>query len=396
MEVNAFILELLIVLLGARLAGEAAARAGVPAMMGEMTAGIVLGPGMLGWISADHMLRLLAEIGLILLLFEVGLDTNIANLVRRGRASAVVAIAGFVAPLALGFMLARHGFGQSVIVSLFIGGALTATSIGVTMRVMRDLELHRSRAAEVVLGAAVIDDVLGVVLLALLFEFANGGASLFNAARILLFVALFVAIAPVAASLMTGLVCRFRAHAAIPGLIPTSAIVLVLFFAWLAHAVGAPALLGGFAAGLALSPHFRLPAPPSWRPDAAFLTDVEQDTKPVIHLFTPIFFVMVGASLNLRAVDWSSPTVWWMATTLLALALLTKLMGGFLIRAQRSEQWMIGVAMIPRAEVGLIFTELARTANVFDDDLYAVMILVIAGTTVLPPLLMKRLAASSG
>ena len=392
MEVNAFILELLTVLLGARLAGEAAARAGVPAMMGEMAAGIVLGPSLLGWISASHMLHLLAEIGLILLLFEVGLDTNIANLMRRGRASIVVAVTGFVAPLALGFALARWGFHQSAIVSLFIGGALTATSIGVTMRVLRDLGLQRSRAAEVVLGAAVLDDVLGVVLLALLFEFAGGGASLLNAGRILLFVALFLVLAPVAASLMSGLVCRFRRHSVIPGLIPTSAVILVLFFAWLAHAVGAPALLGGFAAGLALSPHFKLPGLPKLAPDADFLTDVEQDTRPVIHLFTPIFFVMVGASLNLRAVDWASPTVWWMATALLALALVTKVIGAFLIRAERKERWMIGAAMIPRAEVGLIFTELARTSNVFGDELYAVMILVIAGTTILPPMLMKRLA----
>ncbi|RMD63795.1 MAG: cation:proton antiporter, partial [Planctomycetota bacterium] len=105
MEINAFLLELLLTLLGARLAGELAARAGVPAMMGEMLAGIVLGPSLLGWISAGHMLHLLAEIGLILLLFEVGLDTNIASLMRQGKASATVAIAGFIAPLGLGFVL---------------------------------------------------------------------------------------------------------------------------------------------------------------------------------------------------------------------------------------------------------------------------------------------------
>lgn len=391
MEINAFLLELLLTLLGARLAGELAARAGVPAMMGEMLAGIVLGPSLLGWISAGHMLHLLAEIGLILLLFEVGLDTNIASLMRQGKASATVAIAGFIAPLGLGFVLAHWGFHQPPLVALFIGGALTATSIGVTMRVLRDLKLHRARAAQVVLGAAVLDDVFGVVLLALLFEFAGGGTSLLNAGRILLFVVLFLVLAPLAANLMASLIGRMRGHASIPGLTPTAAIVLVLFFAWLAHALGAPALLGGFAAGLALSRHFSLPLLPHLMAEASFVAAVEEETKPVIHLFTPIFFVMVGASLNLGAVDWASPSVWWMAATLLGLALATKVVGALLIRAKPAERWLIGLAMIPRAEVGLIFTELGRTSGVFNDELYAVMILVIAGTTVLPPLLMKRL-----
>jgi len=391
MEINAFLLELLLTLLGARLAGELAARIGVPAMMGEMLAGIVLGPGLLGWISAGHMLHLLAEIGLILLLFEVGLDTNIASLMRQGKPSAIVAVAGFVAPLVLGFAVARWGFHQSPLVAWFIGGALTATSIGVTMRVLRDMNLHHSRAARVVLGAAVLDDIFGVVLLALLFEFAGGGTNLLNAGRVLLFVVLFILLAPVAASLMAGLIGRLREHASIPGLTPTAAIVLVLLFAWLAHALGAPALLGGVAAGLALSRHFSLPFLPHLMAEASFVAAVESETKPVIHLFTPIFFVMVGASLNLGAVDWASPSVWWMTAALLTLALATKMAGALLIRAERNERWMIGLAMIPRAEVGLIFTELGRSSGVFNDELYAVMILVIAGTTVLPPLLMKRL-----
>lgn len=391
MEINAFLFELLLTLLGARLVGELAARAGVPAMIGEMLAGIVLGPSLLGWISADHMLHLMAEIGLILLLFEVGLDTNIASLMCQGKPSTIVAVTGFVAPLALGFALARWGFHQPLLESLFIGGALTATSIGVTMRVLRDMNLQYSRAACVVLGAAVLDDVFGVVLLALLFEFAGGGASLFNAGRVLLFVVLFLLLAPLAASLMGGLIGRLREHASIPGLTPTSAIILVLFFAWLAHVLGAPALLGGFAAGLALSRHFRLPFLPHLMAESSFVEAVETETKPVIHLFTPIFFVMVGASLNLGAVDWSSPSVWWMASALLGLAVVTKMAGALFIRAERSERLMIGLAMIPRAEVGLIFTELGRSSGVFNDELYAVMILVIAGTTVLPPLMMKRL-----
>jgi len=391
MEASAFFFSLILILLFARTLGEFAAWLKIPSVMGEMLAGIILGPSMLNWVEPTEVIQMLAEIGLILLLFEVGLDTNILNLVNRGKSASIVALGGFIAPFASGFALGYWVFDLSLIVSLFIGGTLTATSIGVTVRILRDLGRHQSQEAQVVLGAAVLDDILGVVLLALLFEFSNrGGVSFSNASKVLLFIVIFMLLAPIVAKLMADMIGRYNRHSKIAGLLPTAVVILVLFFAWLAHAVGAPALLGGFAAGLALSRHFYLPLATSWQhADGHFVQRIERDMKPIIHLFTPIFFVMVGLSLNLQKVDWSSASIWQMSLIFITLAMLSKLVGAFLIKESAHFRWAVGLSMIPRAEVGLIFAELGRISGVFDYDLYAVMILTIAATTVLPPFMMK-------
>jgi len=391
MEVSAFFLSLILILLFARTFGEIAAWLKIPPVMGEMLAGIVLGPSLLGWVEPTEVIQMLAEIGLILLLFEVGLDTDILNLVNRGKSASIVALGGFIAPFVGGFALGYWVFDLSLIVSLFIGGTLTATSIGVTVRVLRDLGRHKSSEAQVVLGAAVLDDILGVVLLALLLEFSTkGGVSFANASKVLIFVVIFMLLAPIVAKFMVDMIGRYNKNSKIAGLIPTAVVILVLFFAWLAHAVGAPALLGGFAAGLALSRHFYFPFSASWqRADDHFVQRIENNMKPIIHLFTPIFFVMVGLSLNLQKVDWSSSSIWQMSMVFITLAMLSKLAGAFLIKESAHFRWAVGISMIPRAEVGLIFAELGRISGVFDYDLYAVMILTIAATTVLPPFMMK-------
>jgi len=391
MEVSNFFLSLVLILLSARILGEVAAWLKIPPVMGELLAGIVLGPSLLGWVEPTEVVQMLAEIGLILLLFEVGLDTDIATLVNRGKSAFIVAFAGFIAPFAGGFVFGYWIFDLPLIVSLFIGGTLTATSIGVTVRVLRDLGRHQSHEAQVVLGAAVLDDILGVVLLALLFEFSTGGGVSFtNASKVFVFVVIFMLLAPVVAKIIAETIGRYDKKSKIPGLIPTAVVSLVLFFAWLAHAVGAPALLGGFAAGLALSRHFFLPFGTPWRrSDGHFVHRIDQHMKPIIHLFTPIFFVMVGLSLDLQKVDWTSSSVWQMSLIFIALAMLSKLVGAFLIKESAYFRWAVGISMIPRAEVGLIFAELGRISGVFDYDLYAVMILTIAATTVLPPFMLK-------
>ena len=261
MEAHDFFLTLLIILLTARIFAELATRLQAPSVIGELFAGVVLGPSLLGWIEPTEAVRLMAGIGIILLLFEVGLETDVKRLVSTGLESIVVALAGFILPFLFGFGLAYGLFELPLLVSLFIGGTLTATSIGITVRVLGDLKRQHSKEGQIVLGAAVLDDVMGVVLLALLYEFSiGGGVSLVNTGKVLIFVAAFFVLAPAAAKLMSMVIKRFDATSEIPGLIPTTIVSLVLFFAWLAHAIGAPELLGGFAAGLALSRRF-FPAP---------------------------------------------------------------------------------------------------------------------------------------
>ncbi len=390
METHDFFLHLLIILLTARILAELATRLGSPSVMGELLAGVVLGPSLFGWVEPMEAIKLMAEIGILLLLFEVGLETDIRKLMRTGAKSVVVALAGFLLPLLLGFSLGYWAFDLTLLVSLFIGGTLTATSIGITVRVLSDLRRQQAREGQIVLGAAVLDDILGVVLLALLYEFSiGGGVSLLNAGKVMAFVGAFFFIAPVAAKLISLVIMRFDSVSTIPGLLPTTIVSLVLFFAWLAHALGAPELLGGFAAGLALSRRFFLPLGVALRTEERFAHRIEEQMRPIVHLFTPIFFVFVGLSLNLREIDWGSPSIWLFSASMLLVAVGGKMVGAMLIREPWLERWVIGMAMVPRGEVGLIFAELGRVSGIFDNETYAGMVIVIALTTLLPPFAMK-------
>jgi len=390
METHDFFLTLLIILLTARVFAELMTRMQAPSVIGELFAGVILGPSLLGWIEPYEAIKLMAEIGIILLLFEVGLETDVKRLVRTGVKSLVVAMIGFVLPLILGFALSYWVFDLSLLVSLFIGGTLTATSIGITVRVLSDLKRQQAPEGQIVLGAAVLDDVMGVVLLALLYEFSTGGGvSLLNTSKVLIFVGAFFVLAPVAAKLISLVIRRFDEVSEIPGLIPTSIVSLVLFFAWLAHVLGAPELLGGFAAGLALSRRFFLPLGIALHADEKFAHRIEEQMKPIVHLFTPIFFVFVGLSLNLREIDWASPFIWVFSLSLFVAAIIGKLLGAFVIKESWPVRWVIGLAMIPRGEVGLIFAELGRVSGIFNNEIYAGMVIVIALTTLLPPFIMK-------
>jgi Kef-type K+ transport system membrane component KefB len=332
----------------------------------------------------------MAELGIILLLFEVGLGTDVKRLVRTGLKSFIVAIAGFVLPLVFGFALGYWVFGLSTLVSLFIGGTLTATSIGITVRVLTDLRRQHAPEGQVVLGAAVLDDVMGVVLLALLYEFSTGGGvSMVNAGKVLMFVGAFFLLAPMAAKLISLVIRRFERASRIPGLLPTTIVSLVFFFAWLAHVLGAPEMLGGFAAGLALSRRFFMPLGIALHTHERFARRIEAQMRPIVQLFTPIFFVYVGLSLSLREIDWSSAFIWQFSLTLLIAAVIGKVAGVYLIKVSWTARWMIGLAMIPRGEVGLIFAELGRVSGIFNNEIYAGMIMVIAISTLLPPFALK-------
>lgn len=388
--VHQFFLQLMVILLTARLLGELFARLKSPPVVGELLAGVILGPSLLGWMEPSQVIKLLAEIGIILLLFEVGLETDIRQLARSGWQALFVAVSGFLWPFLFGFSLSHWLFERSLLESLFIGGTLTATSIGITVRVLTDLKRQHSHEAQVVLGAAVIDDILGVVLLAVLYDFSlMGQINSANVLQVIGFIAMFFVLAPLFAKAISPLIRQFAKISQTDGLIPTLIVSLVLFFAWLAHEMGAPELLGGFAAGLALSRRFFLPFGLALREDADFSSRIEAQMRPIIHLFVPIFFVTVGLSLNLRQINWASPFIWWFSASLFAAAIFGKLLGALLLRGDWKQRIAIGIAMIPRGEVGLIFAELGRTSGILNNDIYAALIIVIAMTTLLSPILLK-------
>jgi len=391
MDVHSFFLVFLTILLSARIFAELAIRLGSPPVIGELVAGVVLGPSLLGWIVPFEAVKLLAGIGIILLLFKVGLETDLTKLVRSGWKSVIVATGGFVLPFVLGFWLSFGIFGLPILASLFIGGTLTATSIGITVRVLDDLKVQASTEGQVVLGAAVLDDIFGVLLLAFLYEFAiGGGISMTNTGKVFLFIGIFFLLTPFVAKTFAVIIKRLDRETKIPGLIPTMMISLVLSFGWLSKVVGAPEMLGGFAAGLALSRRFILPLGVIFRQaDPKFTDRIEEQMNPIIHLFTPIFFVMVGLSLNLREIDWNSFQIWGFSLSLLFVAVVGKFAGALFIKESLNSRFIIGVAMIPRGEVGLVFAELGRESGVLNNETYAALIIVIVLTTLLPPFVMK-------
>jgi len=210
MQPHDFFLILLLILLGARIFSELFRRFGLPPVLGELCAGIVIGPSLLGWVEPTATIKLLAEIGIILLLFDVGLETDLHRLRQSGKNAALVAIGGFVIPFVLGSWVSYSLFSLPLIVSLFIGGTITATSIGITIRVLSDLKKRSSTEGEIVLGAAVLDDIFGVLLLTVLYEFSqSGGVDLANTGKVFLFILLFFATAPVAAKLLALLIQKY-------------------------------------------------------------------------------------------------------------------------------------------------------------------------------------------
>ncbi len=399
MELHQFFLYLAIILIAARLFSEVAGRHSIPSVIGELLAGLLVGPSLLGWVSPDATMKLLAEIGIILLLFEVGMDTDLFRLARSGIKPVVVAVAGFILPFALAYALCRWVFGLDNLVALFIGGTLTATSIGITVRVLDDLGQRHSDEAQIVIGAAVLDDILGVMALAFLYQFAVAQeVSLAATGKVGLYIVLFMLLAPFVAKLAGAIIDHYDQRAATPGLLITMALALILLFSWLAHAVGAPLIMGGFAAGIALSQHFRfnvthwlrLPVLDRWfAPSPKLAHRLEEQMRPLIHTFAPLFFVMVGVSLNLNTVDWGSPRVWQLGGALIVVAFIGKLAAGFFIRESRFRQIAIGLSMIPRGEVGLIFAQLGLNQGILDAETYAALLIVIALTTLAPPFMLK-------
>lgn len=391
MEVAEFFLTFLIILLSAKFFAEVFTYLRMPGVLGEVTAGIILGPSLFGILKVDPTLHLLAEIGILLLLFEVGLETDVGQVAKVGVQSFLVAITGVAAPAIAGYCLCRYLLDLSNIVSLFVGGTIVATSIGITIRVLVDINKHRTKTAKIVLGAAVLDDIIGVVILAALYDFAvKGEVSLIDTGKIIGFITAFLLIAPVITKLLVPLISKASRYGKTEGIIPTIIVSLVLALAFISHKIGAPGILGSFAAGIALARRFFLPFGAiidHYSPDLA--VKIEENMKPIIGLFVPVFFVVVGASINLKVIDFSSLVFWQTAGLLVSVAIITKVMSGIWVKGSLKTKLSTGIAMVPRGEVGLIFAEVGKKSGIFDDFMYAIIVFVVALTTLFAPVLLR-------
>ena len=394
MDVSGFFLELLIILVAARAAAEVFAYLRLPAVVGEVVAGLLIGPSLLNVVRVEPVFSLLAEIGILLLLFEVGMDTDVAQVAKTGGESSLVAVTGVIAPAALTFWASRYWLALPFLTSLFIAGAFVATSIGITVRVLADLKMERTRFARVVLGAAVLDDVIGVVILAMLIDYSRVKAvEWLPGLKGLVFILIFLVVAPVITKLFVPPITAMAERNKSKGTLPAAAIALILALALAAELVGAPAIIGAFVAGIALSRKFCLSfGPYSCGLDNNLSERIEASMKPVIDLFVPVFFVMVGVSINLKAIDFSHGRFWLIAAILTSLAMIGKAISGVWAKGGFKTKALTGISMIPRGEVGLVFAQAGKISGIFDDAIYAAVVFTVALTTLVAPLLLKAVA----
>ncbi len=389
-DIHTLFLHIAVILISGKLSGTVFKRFGIPAVLGEVFAGIILGQSLLGIIPLSEAIKVLAELGVILLLFEVGLEADIHMLVKVGPASALVAFLGAVLPFAGGFIISRYLFDMSTMSALFIGGALTATSIGITVKVLSDLGKKKAKFSQIVLGAAVLDDVLGVVILAALYEFSKSGQVNWKAtAGLMMDIAIFFVVAPFVARLSAKLIYFVVYKLQDTDVIPPVILSLVLFTGYGAYRVGSPEILGAFTAGLGLSRRFIVPFAGFMKLNEKVIHSVEENIRPLVWIVSPIFFVSVGLALNFKVIDLGSSDFWLLSLSLTVVAMLGKVVSGLLIPLSFKDRINIGLSMMPRGEVGLIFAEFGRSFGAIDEVGYAVVVFVIAVTTLLAPILLK-------
>lgn len=370
--------DILVVLVAAKLAAEIAERLNIPAVVGEIVAGVIIGPSLLGLVGSTEVLEVLAELGVILLLLQVGMEMDLGELAAVGRASVSVAVLGVVVPMVGGYA-AGLALGQDSNTALFLGAALAATSVGITARVFSDLGALSSVEARTVLGAAVADDVLGLVILTIVVRIVSDGSV--SVATVVWTITAAVGFLAITATLGGRLgVWLFRLiqkHSRSAGTLVALALAFALFFAELADVAKLAPIVGAFVAGLALS-----------RTESR--ERIARELTPVGHLFIPVFFLQIGIAADVeRFVD---PTVLGIAAVLVVVAVVGKLVSSLGLLGAPGDKLLIGLGMLPRGEVGLIFATIGLSQGVLDDDLYASLLLVVLVTTLMaPPLLKVRL-----
>ena len=369
-------------------------RMGMAEILGEIYAGIMLGNLALVGINFDlsKLLRTSefmvysSELALVLLLFLVGLESDMRGLLRVGRNALAVAATGVVLPVLLGLAGgAVLGYGMGL-QGWFVGAMLAATSVGITAKLLGDNGLVNTRSARVILGAAVIDDVLGILLLAVLASVVVSGEAsaielIWIVAKALLF---FGGALLIGQKLMPGVIhiISLNKHSSVwTGF----ALCLALGFAQLAHFAGLAPLIGAFMAGLILDDvDFRVG-------DALQKHTLEELVKPISDIMITIFFVGIGAQVHLQAL--LNPQILLIIVSLTVLAILSKGVAGFAVRGRGYDRLGIGYGMIPRGEVGLVFAAFAYGHQVFSSDMYSALVLVVLLTTLVGPILLKpRLA----
>jgi Kef-type K+ transport system membrane component KefB len=404
--------------------GSIVERFGQPAVIGELVAGIglsalgYLGWGLVGEALNSEIIAFAAGFGALLLLFSIGLESNIQEMKKVGISALLVALVGVTVPFVLGtYALAPLLFPESSAnTRLFIGASLVATSVGITCSVFRSLGMLKTRAAQTVLGAAIIDDVLGLIVLAVVSALVVGGdvtpaGVALIAAKSFGFLGVAILMGPYIAKPVSRMLRRI--HSGV-GMKIALALTFALVFGFIAELFGLEAIIGAFAAGLLLDQvHFKdyddQPLVKDIRAhDFESLSDkkammsaanhhADKDVEDLIatigHIFIPVFFVYTGMQIQFSSL--LQPSLYVTAFIIALVAFLAKLVAGFVAKGTMQEKLLIGVSMVPRGEVGLIFAATGKSLGVLNDQVFSTIVLVVILTTFVSPPLIKALASDS-
>jgi Kef-type K+ transport system membrane component KefB len=375
LEAGELLFQIFIIFTSAKLLGELCVRVGVPAIIGELAAGVLLGSYVLGVINtSDHVLMSLAEIGVIFLMFHVGLEIRVKDLFAVGRTAVLVGLFGILFPLLMG-LGAMLFLGYKIVESLFVATAILATSVGISVKVLQELGLIKHKVAYIVLGAAVLDDILALIALALVRGLALGK---FNTTEFILLVAestAFVGFLTFWGHRVARRSRKWVEKLNIPEAPFVLSVILCLGLAELADVIGLAAIIGSFMAGIVID-------------EMAGVYELENKVKYVNEFLLPFFFVMMGAHLDPRA--FLNPQLLFLILVISAVAVLSKMLGSAL--ACLKEDWktkiQTGVCMIPRGEVGIIIGLIGLSLHTISREMYTVVLgMSLVTTIVAPPLI---------
>lgn len=378
-DLGRILFDLAAILVVAKLAAELSERVAIPAVIGEIVAGMLIGPHVFGLAHTGDVTSVISEIGVVLLLLKVGMEMDLFELKKVGRVSLGVAALGVVVPMAAGIG-AGLALGESGDTSLFLGAAMTATSVGITARVLGDLNALSRTESRIILGAAVADDILGLIILTVVARVVEtGDVDLGDVGSTIgIALAFLVAAGAVAIVVLPRIFDRIENIASAETSLPIITIGTAFCFAALAIESNLAPIIGAFVAGLAVT-------------RCKSKHHVEREIDSIASFFIPVFFVGIGMNTDLGLlahVDVLAP-----ALLLSVIAIGGKAVAGLGARSSGSDGVLVGIGMIPRGEVGLIFATIGLSVGVFDEEMHAVVLLVVLITTlVTPPLLRWRIA----
>lgn len=409
------LLSLIVIYLAAKVGGEICARINLPPVLGELVGGVIVGVSALQLIvfpegnsgesvsllmqvvqftaalpaegvqavfqGQSEVISILAELGVVILLFEIGLESDLKELIRVGPQAAVVAIIGVVLPFAAGTAGLIAVFGVATIPAVFAGAALTATSIGITAKVLAELQRLSSKEGQIIIGAAVLDDVLGIIVLAVVASLAKTGEiEILNVIYLILGAAVFLVGAIFLGRLLSPYFIALVNQLQTRGQVIISSLIFAFLLAYIAAAIQLEAILGAFAAGLILA-------------ETSKRKELEEQISPIADMLVPVFFVTVGARTDLSVLNPLEPANregLVIASFLVVVAIIGKVITGFAIFGQPGiNRLAVGIGMVPRGEVGLVFAGVGSASGVLSESLDAAIIVMVILTTFLAPPLLR-------